>query len=108
VARYDSAVTSKTLTSPSTTQLLLLKHQRGSAFIIRLLPPKTPVVTQLFFLYISAGRIKYDVAITSRYLSVTSKNNGCVGHKYKLSIDYKGTMERQDMCIEQAEVFFII
>jgi hypothetical protein len=75
---------------------------------IRLSPLKTPAVTQPFFIYINAGRIKYDTAITSRYSSVISENNGCVGHKYKLSIDYKGTMERQEMCTEQAKVFLII
>jgi hypothetical protein len=84
---------SKTLTSPRT---------------IRLLPLNTPAVTQPFFLYVNACRIKYDASITSRYSSVISENNGCVGHKYKLSIDYKGTMERQEMCTEQAKVFFII
>jgi hypothetical protein len=52
--------------------------------------------------------LKYNTTITSRYSSVISKNNGCVEHKYKLSIEYKGTMERQEMCTEQAEVFFII
>jgi hypothetical protein len=62
--------------------------------IIWLLPLKTLAVTQPFFLYINAGRTKYDATITSRYSSVISKNNDCVGHKYKLSIDYKGTMER--------------
>jgi hypothetical protein len=74
--------------------------------VIRLLPLKTPAVTQPFFLFVNAG--KYDTAITSRYSSVISENNGCVGHKYNLSIDYKGTMERQKICTEQAEVFFII
>jgi hypothetical protein len=76
--------------------------------IIQLLPLKTPAVTQPFFLYVNTGRIKYDATITSRYSSVISENNGCVVHKYKMSIDYKGTMERQEMCTEQAEVFFII
>jgi guanylate kinase len=47
---------------------------------------------------------KYDTTITSRYSSVISENNGCIGHKYKLSIDYKGTMKRQEMRTEQAEV----
>jgi hypothetical protein len=54
------------------------------------------------------AELKCDTAIASHYLSVISENNGYVGHKYKLSIDYKGTMERQEMCTEQAEVFFII
>jgi hypothetical protein len=63
--------------------------------IIRLLPLKTPSVTQPFFLYINTSRIKYDTTITNRYSSVISENNVCVGHKYKLSIDYKGTMERE-------------
>jgi hypothetical protein len=76
--------------------------------IIRMLPLKTPAITQPFFLYINAGRIKYGAAITSRYSSVISENNGCIGHKYKLSIDYKGTTERQKICTEQAKVFFII
>jgi hypothetical protein len=76
--------------------------------IIRLSPLKTPAVTQSFFLYVNANRIKYEAAITNRYSSVISENNGCVGHKYKLSINYKGTMERQKICTEQAEVFFII
>jgi hypothetical protein len=76
--------------------------------IIRLLPLRTPAVTQSFFLNINAGRIKYDRSITSRCSSVISENNGCIGHKYKMSIDYKGTMERKKICTEQAEVFFTI
>jgi hypothetical protein len=50
------------------------------------------------------AELKYDTAITSRYSSIISENNSCIGHKYKLSIDYKGTMERQEMHTEQAEV----
>jgi hypothetical protein len=76
--------------------------------IIRLLPLRTPAVTQSFFLYVNVGRIKYNRSIASRYSSVISENNDCIGHKYNLSIDYKGTMERQETCTEQAEVFFII
>jgi hypothetical protein len=76
--------------------------------IIRLLPLKTPAVTQPFFLYENVGRIQYDTTITSCYLSVISENNDCVGHKYKLSINYKGTMKRQKICTKKAEVFFII
>jgi hypothetical protein len=85
MAQYSSVVASKTPMQSS---------------IIRLLPLKTPAVTQSFFLYVNEGRIKYDATITSRYSSDISENNGCVGHKYKLSIDYKGTMERQKICIE--------
>jgi hypothetical protein len=40
--------------------------------------------------------------------AIISENNDCIGHKYELSIDYKGTMERKKICTEQAEVFFII
>jgi hypothetical protein len=87
---------------------LLQSKTLTSLRTIRLLPLKTPAVTQSFFLYVNAGRIKYDAAITSRYSNVISENNGCVGHKYKLSTDYKRTMERQEMITEQAEVFFII
>ena len=54
------------------------------------------------------AELKYDTTITSRYSSVISENNGYVEHKYKLSIEYKGTRERQEMCMEQAKVFFII
>jgi hypothetical protein len=93
MAQHSSVVASKTPMQSS---------------IIRLSPLNTPTITQSFFLYINAGKIKYDATITSRYSSVISENNDCVGHKYKLSIDYKGTMERQEMCTEQAEVFFII
>jgi hypothetical protein len=91
MAQHSSDVASKTVMQSS---------------IIRLLPLKAPAVTQPFFLYVNAG--KYNAAITSRYSSVISENNGCVGHKYKLSINYKGTMERQKICTEQAKVFFII
>jgi hypothetical protein len=54
------------------------------------------------------AELKYDTTISSRYSSVISENNGCVEHKYKLSIEYKGTMERKEMYTEQAKVFFII
>jgi hypothetical protein len=68
--------------------------------IIQLLPLRTPAVTQSFFLKVNAGRIKCDRSITSRYSSDVSENNGCIVHKYKLSIDYKGMMERQKICTE--------
>jgi hypothetical protein len=54
------------------------------------------------------AELKCGTAITSHYLSITSENNDYIKHKYKRSTDYKGTMERQEMCTEQAEVFFII
>jgi hypothetical protein len=66
-----------------------------------------PAITQSF-LYVNAGRTKYDSAITSRYSGVISKNNGSAGHEYKLSIDYKRTMEKRKRCSEQAEIFFNI
>jgi hypothetical protein len=37
-----------------------------------------------------------------------SESNGYIKHKYNRSTDYKGTMEKQEMHIERAEVFFII
>ena len=71
MARNDLAVTSKTLTSPFITRPLFLKRRRGSAELgcynlkrrcspktIRLLPLKTPTVTQLSFLYVNVGGIK--------------------------------------------------
>jgi hypothetical protein len=39
------------------------------------------------------AELKCDTAIASHYSSVICENNGYVGHKYKLSIDYKKTME---------------
>jgi hypothetical protein len=54
------------------------------------------------------AELKCDTTIASHYSSVISENNGYVGHKYKLSIDYKRTMERQEMCTKRAEIFFII
>ena len=54
------------------------------------------------------AELKCDTAIASHYSSVISENNDYVGHKYKLSIDYKRTMERQEMCTKWAEILFII
>jgi hypothetical protein len=51
-----------------------------------------PAITQPFFLYVNAGRTKYDSAITSRYSGVISKNNDSARHEDKLSIDYKRRM----------------
>jgi hypothetical protein len=51
--------------------------------------------------------LKCDTAMASHYSSVISENNDYDGHKYKLSIDYKRAVERQEMCIEWAEIFFI-
>ena len=60
------------------------------------------------FLHVNASRTKCDSTITSHYSGVISKNNGNAGHEYKLSIDYKRTMEKQRRYSEQAEIFFNI
>jgi hypothetical protein len=121
VARVNLVVTSKTLTSLVVSRPLFLKNadvaQKDSAVTsktpsspktIRLLPLKTPTVNQPFFLYEYAGGIKCGAAFASRYSSIVSKNNGYIKHKYNRSTDYKGTMEKQEMHTEPAEVFFII
>jgi hypothetical protein len=47
------------------------------------------------FLHVNVGITKYDSAITSHYSGVIYKNNGNAGNEYKLSINYKRTMEKQ-------------
>jgi hypothetical protein len=39
------------------------------------------------------AELKRDTTIASHYLGVIPENNGYVGHKYKLTIDYKNTTE---------------
>jgi hypothetical protein len=52
--------------------------------------------------------LKCDTTIASHYSSITFENNGYIKHKYNGSTDYKGTVEKQEMLTERAEVFFII
>jgi hypothetical protein len=51
------------------------------------------------------AELKCDTTIASRYSSIPFENNGYIKHKYNRSMDYKGTMEKQEMRTEQAEVF---
>jgi hypothetical protein len=51
--------------------------------------------------------LKCDTTMASHYSRVTSKNNGCVGHKYKSLIDYKGASERQKIRIKANILYYI-
>jgi hypothetical protein len=103
IAKHHSAVTSKTSASSTVTPKTPMQSS-----IILLITSGDTNSNSAVFLYVNAGRIKYDSAITSHYSSVICKNNDYVGCKYKLSNDYKGTMGKRKICAEQAKVFFII